>query len=140
MSVEPRYRNVFIWNEDKIVDITNPFPVSAIITGATVYTVPPYTSTVSLLGDQTDITIATPPVGKKLQAIGCFVTGETALFNLKVYFKTSGLIIQQHFVNGTLGAYIPVNLLGAVNEVISLNITGSNPADQWYVIINYAVV
>ena len=141
MVVEPMYRRTLLLDENGLPYTTvNPLPVDATLTGATVYTVPPYCYSGDFTGDQADVVLVTPPLGKQLEAIGCFVTGQSAVFDLKIYFKTSGIVVQQHFVNGTLGAYIPTKLTGAINEPISLLINGSGVADKWFVVVNYALV
>lgn len=141
MVVEPMYRRTLLLDETgQPYTVLNPLPVDATLTGATVYTVPPYCFAGEFIGNQTAIVLVTPPLGKQLEAIGCFVTGQTAIFDLKIHFPTSNITVQQHFVNGTLGAYIPTKLSGAINEPVVLTITGSNPADKWFVVVNYALV
>ena len=103
----------------------------------TIYVVPPATFTGAYSGNQTSETLITPTAGKQLQIIGVQITSDDAVFDCKVEFETSGIIISQHFEQGTLGGYIPVNLTGATDEVLSLTITGS-AGQNWFFTINYA--
>jgi len=141
MVVQPMYYRALLLDENGLPYTTlNPLAVDATLTGATVYTVPPNCITKEYTGDQTDIVLLACPGGKQIEAIGCIVTGQTGLFDLKIHFKTSNLTIQQHFVNGTLGTYIPLKVLGALNEGVTIDISGANPADKWFIVFNYALV
>jgi hypothetical protein len=113
--------------------------VRGIISGGTVYTVPPFTYAATFLSNQTNVTLVTPPTGKKIQVIGVLMTSDDSLFTAKVEFLTSVRVIQEHFESGTLGSYIPCNITGATNEVVTLNIAGST-SKNWFIQVNYAVV
>lgn len=107
--------------------------------GASTYIVPPYTYTIELTGDQTDLTLVTPTAGKKLQVIGVFLTSEDALFEAVIEFLTSGKVVMKHFESATLGSYIPCNITGNTNEVLSINISNS-AGQKWFIQVNYAEV
>ena len=109
------------------------------LTIGSVYTVPPFTATGAYIGNQSAVTLITPASGKKLQIIGCQITSDDSLFDVKVSFATSGKIVTQHFEQGTLGSYIPLNIEGATNEVLTLDITDS-AAQNWFFTINYAEI
>lgn len=104
-----------------------------------VYTVPPNTVTKTYVGNQSNVTVLTPQAGNQLQVIGVLITSDDSVFDCKLEFATSGITVQQHFEQGTLGAYIPVNLTGDVDEVLGLTITNSD-AQNWFFTINYAEV
>jgi hypothetical protein len=107
--------------------------------GNTVYTVPPNTETVSLTGNKTDEIILTPGSGNQLQIIAVLMTSDASLFTATLEFPTSGIVVQEHFEQGTLGSYIPCNITGAVDE--SLTFSVDNSADKnWFIIVNYAEV
>ena len=118
---------------------SNPLFVSSTISGGTVYTVPPNTVTKSLTGNQSSETVVAPSSGKKLQIIGVIMTSNASTFTATLEFETSNIIIQQHFEQGTLGAYIPCNLTGAVDEVLSFTVDNSTDK-EWFLIINYSEV
>jgi len=109
------------------------------LTIGSVYTVPPITATGAFVGNQTAVTIVTPTASKKLQVIGALITSDDSLFDVKISFVTSSKIVTQHFEQGTLGSYIPLNITGATDEVLTLDITGS-AAQNWFITINYAEV
>ncbi len=105
----------------------------------TVYTVPPNTTSVSLSGNQIDTVVVTPTAGEQLQIIGVIMTSDASLFTATLEFKTSAQVVQQHFEQGTLGAYLPSNILGDVDEKLYFSV--DNSADKnWFIIINYAEV
>jgi len=105
----------------------------------TIYVVPPNTFTNTYTGNQAGITLITPTAGKKVQVIGVYLTSEDAIFVATVEFLVSGQVIVKHFESATLGSYIPCNITGNTNEVLSLTITGSAGRD-WFVQVNYAEV
>jgi hypothetical protein len=109
------------------------------LTVGSIYTVPPNTVTSSFVGNQTDQTLVTPTSGKKIQVIGVLLTSDDSLFTATIEFLTSGKVVQSHFEQGTLGAYIPTNVTGTTDEVLSLNISDS-AAQNWFVQVNYAEV
>ena len=138
MSVEPRFRRVLLYDENaNQVDASNPLNVS--LSAGTVYVIPPNTFTSLYTGNQTNVTMITPTAGKKLQIIGVLATSEDALFEIIIEFLTSGKIVMKHFESATLGSYIPCNISGNTDEVLSLNITGS-AGKEWFVQVNYAEV
>lgn len=109
------------------------------LTLGTVYTVPPFTTTSSVSGNQTNLTLATPTAGKRLQVVGVLMTSDASLFTATVEFVTSGIVVQQHFEQNTLGSYIPSNLIGATDEVLSFTVDNS-VGKNWYIIVNFAEV
>jgi len=105
----------------------------------TVYTVPPNTTSVSLSGDQTSTVIVTPTAGDQLQIIGVIMTSDASTFTATLEFETSNQVVQQHFEQGTLGAYLPSNITGNVDEVLSFTVD-SSVGKSWFIIVNYAEV
>ena len=106
------------------------------ITIGSIYTVPPNTFTNTYIGNQSDVTLITPTAGKQIQVIGVLLTSDDSLFTTTIEFLTSGKVVQSHFEQGTLGSYIPCNVVGAVDEVLSLNIADS-ASQNWFVQVNY---
>ena len=150
----------FLGGKDKakIAEVSNPVPVclsdgteqalitadgrllvSTNISGGTIYTVPPFTATGSFAGNQAAVTLATPTGGKKIQVIGVLITGDDSVFTATIEFITSGITITEHFEQGTLGSYIPVNLTGDTDEVVSFTTTGS-AGQNWFVTLNYSEI
>ena len=126
---------VIIEHFDEEVSYSNRLPVDAGIGGG-VYTVPPFTTTGKYTGNQTNVTIATPTAGKRLQIIGVLITSDDSLFTCSIEFLTSGQTIQEHYEQGSLGTYIPVNITGDTDEVLSINISDS-AVSNWFITINY---
>jgi hypothetical protein len=125
------------------ISTSNRLPVDALFSGeisiGSVYTVPPNTATIKLTGAQSSTTLVTPPTGKKLQIIGVMITSNDSLFTCTVEFLTSGKIVQEHYEQGTLGLYIPVNITGDTDEPLSVNISDSS-TENWFFVINYVEV
>jgi len=109
------------------------------ITIGTIYTVPPNTYTTTFVGNQSDVTLVTPTAGKKVQVIGVLLTSDDSLFTTTIEFLTSGGVVSSHFEQGTLGSYIPCNVTGNADEVLSINISDS-AAQNWFIQVNYAEI
>jgi len=139
------HRKVYIVDGDdgtvaKVNSTNNRLLVDAgTLTVGSIYTVPPHTFTKSYVGNQTDVTMVIPTAGKKLQIIGALITSNDSLFTITIEFIVSGKIVTEHFEQGTLGSYIPLNVSGATDEVLSLTIADS-AAQNWFITINYTEV
>lgn len=114
--------------------------VNSALSGGTVYTVPPFTVTKTYVGNQFDEILVTPSAGKSLQIIGVMITSNDSIFTCTVEFKTSNIIIQEHYEQGTLGSYLPSNLTGGIDEELTIRITDSDLSKRWFVIVNFEEV
>jgi hypothetical protein len=124
-TVEPRARRVYL------ID-----PITGLPGQNGVYLVPPYTFTDTYTGDQVNLNIITPAVGKQLRIIGVYITSDDANFTFTLDFATSAQTVLQVFESGQLGSNIPMRVQGNTNEPLRLNID-TLPAGKWFVLVNY---
>ena len=103
------------------------------------YLVPPLTKSFKLTGNQAAVTVLTPTSGKRLQIIGVYPTSDDSVFDTELSFSSSALTVIQVFEAAQLGSTIPMNITGAVNEVLEIDIADS-ASSNWFFIVNYAEV
>ncbi len=88
--------------------------------------------------DQTNLTIITPTLGKRIKVTGIVVSGESVAGYVRFHFIPSNNTIATCYAGagGVLVGFMPLLVTGAVNESISM--TSRYGADMnFFVTINY---
>jgi len=86
--------------------------------------------------NQTGATIITPTSGSKVSVKGIYINTEGNSGYIRVYFGTTGSIFTIYAGATPASGYVPVNIDGEVDEVVSVTST-VGAQNNYYLLVNY---
>lgn len=100
-----------------------------------------HTYTGEFTGEVTDQNIISPSSGKRIAIYSLLMHGEANGGTASLDFKTSGKPVARLYFTRMGQIYSSrVNIIGGVNEALTLNISGVNSGNKTFVLVNYREV
>jgi len=99
------------------------------------------TFTEEYTGEQTNVDIITPSSGKRIEVHSILLHGSAGSGAVSLDFATSGIPVARLYLTKSGEIYASrVKIQGAVDEPLTLNISGVQASDTTFVAVNYKQV